>query len=113
MCYFAKKAQDDKREVFEASKAFLTPGEVEMKERNREVMDSLLRMYKAKVKPLEGKYRYDFFSSALTDGDFDGRPMVLLLGQYSVGKTTFIRSLLDRDFTGIRIGPGVCWSDNG
>ena len=31
--------------------------------------------------------------------------MVLLLGQYSVGKTSFIRSLLGRDFPGIRIGP--------
>lgn len=31
--------------------------------------------------------------------------MVLLLGQYSVGKTTFIRYLIQRDFPGIRIGP--------
>ena len=37
--------------------------------------------------------------------DFDAKPMVLLLGQYSVGKTSFIRSLLGRDFPGIRIGP--------
>jgi len=31
--------------------------------------------------------------------------MVLLVGQYSVGKTSFIRYLLGRDFPGIRIGP--------
>jgi EH domain-containing protein 3 len=31
--------------------------------------------------------------------------MVLLLGQYSVGKTSFIRSLLKRDFPGQRVGP--------
>lgn len=31
--------------------------------------------------------------------------MVLLLGQYSVGKTSFIRSLLQRDFPGQRVGP--------
>ena len=30
----------------------------------------------------------------------------MLLGQYSVGKTTFIRYLLGRDFPGQRIGPG-------
>ena len=30
---------------------------------------------------------------------------VLLLGQYSVGKSTFIRHLLDRDYPGLRIGP--------
>jgi len=31
--------------------------------------------------------------------------MVLLVGQYSVGKTSFIRYLIGRDFPGIRIGP--------
>ena len=31
--------------------------------------------------------------------------MVLLVGQYSTGKTSFIRYLLERDFPGIRIGP--------
>jgi EH domain-containing protein 1 len=31
--------------------------------------------------------------------------MVLILGQYSVGKTSFIRSLLKQDFPGQRIGP--------
>lgn len=31
--------------------------------------------------------------------------MILLLGQYSVGKTTFIRSLVGRDWVGQRIGP--------
>ncbi|EPB69343.1 dynamin family protein [Ancylostoma ceylanicum] len=31
--------------------------------------------------------------------------MILLVGQYSTGKTTFIRYLLEQDFPGIRIGP--------
>ena len=31
--------------------------------------------------------------------------MVLLLGQYSVGKTSFIKYLLGRDFPGAHIGP--------
>lgn len=31
--------------------------------------------------------------------------MVLIMGQYSVGKTSFIRSLLKQDFPGQRIGP--------
>ena len=30
---------------------------------------------------------------------------MLLVGQYSTGKTTFIKSLLESDFPGIRIGP--------
>lgn len=41
----------------------------------------------------------------MTDAEFDSKPQVMLIGQYSVGKTTFIRYLLGRDFPGIRIGP--------
>eukprot|EP00510_Aplanochytrium_minuta_P003709 CAMPEP_0184005720 /NCGR_PEP_ID=MMETSP0954-20121128/227_1 /TAXON_ID=627963 /ORGANISM="Aplanochytrium sp, Strain PBS07" /LENGTH=495 /DNA_ID=CAMNT_0026284055 /DNA_START=18 /DNA_END=1505 /DNA_ORIENTATION=- len=41
----------------------------------------------------------------MTDADFDAKPMVLLIGQYSVGKTSFIRYLVGRDFPGMRIGP--------
>jgi GTPase SAR1 family protein len=37
--------------------------------------------------------------------DFDSKPMVLLLGQYSVGKTSFIRYIIGKDFPGARIGP--------
>ena len=33
------------------------------------------------------------------------KPQVLLVGQYSVGKTSFIRYLLGRDFPGQRVGP--------
>lgn len=45
-----------------------------------------------------------FHSPYLRASDFDAKPMVLLLGQYSVGKTSFIRFLLGRDYPGIRIG---------
>merc|ERR1712013_312470 len=34
-----------------------------------------------------------------------GKPIVMLIGQYSTGKTTFIRYLLEQDFPGMRIGP--------
>lgn len=47
----------------------------------------------------------EFHSPVLQNSDFDAKPMVLLLGQYSVGKTSFIRYLLGRDFPGQRIGP--------
>lgn len=84
---------------------FLTQADMDLKRSNKLVMDSLLKVYKAKVRPLEQRYRFDHFYSPLADGDFEARPLVVLLGQYSVGKTTFIRSILERDFTGIRIGP--------
>lgn len=70
------------------------------------VIDGLKKVYKKKLRPLEETYKYgEFHSPYLTDGDFDAKPMVLLLGQYSTGKTTFIRYLLEKDFPGIRIGP--------
>ena len=58
------------------------------------------------MKPFEEQYRFgSFFSPLLTDADFDGKPQVLLLGQYSTGKTTFIRHLIGREYPGANIGP--------
>ena len=70
------------------------------------VMDGLKRVYSQKIRPTEAAYKFDhFFSPLLNDADFDAKPMVLLMGQYSVGKTSFIKFLLERDFPGQRIGP--------
>ena len=70
------------------------------------VADGLKEIYKKKLLPLEKEYQFhDFHSPALDEPDFDARPMVMLVGQYSTGKTTFIKYLLEQDFPGIRIGP--------
>lgn len=70
------------------------------------VLSELKKIYKNKLLPLEEHYNFhDFHSPKLEDPDFDAKPMILLVGQYSTGKTTFIRHLLERDFPGIRIGP--------
>jgi GTPase SAR1 family protein len=70
------------------------------------VIEELKRLYKVKILPLEQTYRFDlFYTPYLTDAEFDAKPQVMLLGQYSVGKTTFIRYLLGEDFPGQRIGP--------
>jgi len=70
------------------------------------VLEGLKKVYRTKVLPLESSYGFhDFHSPALDEPDFDAKPMILLVGQYSTGKTTFIRYLLERDFPGIRIGP--------
>jgi EH domain-containing protein 1 len=59
-----------------------------------------------KLLPMEEYYKFhDFHSPPLDDADFDAKPMVLLIGQYSTGKTTFIRYLIEQDFPGLRIGP--------
>lgn len=70
------------------------------------IFDGLKRMYRKKILPLELSSKYGHFHSPpLSPSDFDSKPMVLLLGQYSVGKTSFIKYLLGRDFPGIRVGP--------
>lgn len=70
------------------------------------VIEELKRIYKTKILPLEKMYSFDmFFSPLMTDAEFDSKPQVMLIGQYSVGKTTFIRYLLGSDFPGMRIGP--------
>ncbi|KAJ0843461.1 putative EH domain-containing protein [Helianthus annuus] len=70
------------------------------------IVDGLKRLYNEKLKPLEVAYRYnDFASPLLTNTDFDAKPMVMLLGQYSTGKTTFIKHLLKNNYPGAHIGP--------
>ncbi|KAG7015536.1 EH domain-containing protein 1 [Cucurbita argyrosperma subsp. argyrosperma] len=70
------------------------------------VTDGLKRLYIQKLKPLEVSYRFnDFVSPLLTNSDFDAKPMVMLLGQYSTGKTTFIKHLLKGSYPGAHIGP--------
>eukprot|EP00522_Entomoneis_paludosa_P009128 CAMPEP_0172458696 /NCGR_PEP_ID=MMETSP1065-20121228/28819_1 /TAXON_ID=265537 /ORGANISM="Amphiprora paludosa, Strain CCMP125" /LENGTH=576 /DNA_ID=CAMNT_0013213077 /DNA_START=39 /DNA_END=1769 /DNA_ORIENTATION=+ len=84
------------------------PGQMdEVADRTAMIADRLKDVYKASVEPVEKRYRYDYFfeSPFLTDVEFDSKPMVLLIGQYSVGKTSFIRYVLGRDFPGQRIGP--------
>ena len=71
------------------------------------VFEGLKNLYLKRVKPLEDASWYSHFStgSTMVASDFDAKPIVLLLGQYSVGKTSFIRALLGKDFPGMRIGP--------
>uniref|UniRef100_A0A8B9YVC0 Dynamin-type G domain-containing protein n=1 Tax=Buteo japonicus TaxID=224669 RepID=A0A8B9YVC0_9AVES len=72
----------------------------------RTVTEGLKTLYKKKLLPVEEFYRFhDFHSPALEDADFDNKPMVLVVGQYSTGKTTFIHYLLEQEIPGSRIGP--------
>jgi|AntAceMinimDraft_5_1070358.scaffolds.fasta_scaffold136529_1 EH domain-containing protein 1 len=72
----------------------------------RAVIDELKVLYKQKLLPVEQTFMFNrFYSPLMTDSEFEAKPMVLLIGQYSTGKTTFIRYLLGCDFPGQRIGP--------
>eukprot|EP00775_Hariotina_reticulata_P005540 gene5540-5776_t len=70
------------------------------------IIDGLKQIYFHKVRPLEEQFKFgSFFSPLLLESDFEAKPSVLLLGQYSTGKTTFIKYLLERDYPGCHIGP--------
>ncbi|XP_075871148.1 EH domain-containing protein 2-like [Nelusetta ayraudi] len=70
------------------------------------VTEELRNLYHKRLLPIEKHCSFHHFHSpAYQDADFDSRPMVLVMGQYSTGKTTFIRYLLEEDFPGSRVGP--------
>lgn len=71
-----------------------------------DVAASLTRLYHQRIEAIEKRFQYDeFFGAPLKRADFDALPQVLLLGQYSVGKTSTIEYLLGRPYPGSRIGP--------
>lgn len=66
----------------------------------------LRQLYSFKLSPLETKISFNdlFLQTKLNDSYFDSKPIILLVGQYSVGKTSFIRYLLKSDYPGIQFG---------
>jgi len=82
-------------------------GNMNLAERTALISARLKTLYKKNILPVEKRFRYDYFyeSPMLSDIEFDSKPQVMLIGQYSVGKTSFIRYLLGSDFPGQRIGP--------
>lgn len=68
-------------------------------------VDGLKKLYKSKIQPVEQLYKFTTPQNSLTDAEFDAKPQVMLLGQYSVGKSTFIKYLLEGEYPGAHIGP--------
>ena len=80
--------------------------EEEIASRSSYVIEGLKNLYRTKLRSIEKKYMYhEFHSALLSDADFDAKPQVLMIGQYSVGKTSFIEYILGQRFPGQRIGP--------
>ena len=70
------------------------------------ILQRLKQLYASKLRPIEKKSQYHSLQEPLlSEAWFDSKPVVLLIGQYSVGKTSFIRYLLGRDFPKQHIGP--------
>ena len=60
----------------------------------------LKRVYEGAVKPLEGIYKYRELSNRhFGDPEIFGKPLVVLMGPYSGGKSTMINYLLGTEFT--------------
>ena len=88
-----------------SNKKKLVAEEIENKNYSKAV-DNLKKIYNKIILPVEKKYLFeDFHSPPLTNADIVAKPSVLILGQYSVGKTSFIKYILDREFPGCHIGP--------
>lgn len=72
---------------------------------DQQALQKLKDVYLSKILPAEQRYGFDtFFSPAISPAEFDAKPMVLLLGQYSTGKTSFINHLLQRPYPSSHVG---------
>lgn len=75
-------------------------------DRSQVVTQGLAELYADRIRNLEETYCFPKFHTALLNPvDFNAKPIVLLMGQYSVGKTSFIKWMIERNFPGMRIGP--------
>ncbi|XP_075678323.1 EH domain-containing protein 3-like [Dermatophagoides pteronyssinus] len=74
---------------------------------NESIIKDLKQAYEEKFRPFEESFLYKDFPYATEPDDafFRAKPMILLIGQYSSGKSTFVKYLIDKDYPGIRIGP--------
>jgi len=89
----------------QTAKQRMTDGQ-RIKETANFIGRGLNQLYHKVLLPIEKQFHFDkFLTPFMTEADFQAKPMVLLMGQYSVGKTSFIKYLLGRDFPGMRIGP--------
>ncbi|KAM3723112.1 EH domain-containing protein [Dirofilaria immitis] len=71
------------------------------------IAEVLYMNYEQKMLPMEKRHIYDqFYTPTLYRAEFEAKPMVLFLGQYSVGKTSMIKFLLNgAEYPGSMIGP--------
>mmetsp|Transcript_10843 Transcript_10843/g.27375 ORF Transcript_10843/g.27375 Transcript_10843/m.27375 type:complete len:559 (+) Transcript_10843:276-1952(+) len=70
------------------------------------LQDGLSKLYSKYLRPLEEKYQFQTFHSPfMRPQDFAAKPAVMMLGQYSVGKTSFIKYLLGDEYPSAVIGP--------
>ena len=81
--FFGKKKQE--------GPSIPPPPSADDAEKKDYVLRELSKLYTKVFRPIEEATKFDvFYSSLLNEAEFRTPPMVLLVGPYSVGKTTFI-----------------------
>ncbi len=123
--FFGKKKQE--------GPSIPPPPSADDAEKKDYVLRELSKLYTKVFRPIEEATKFDvFYSSLLNEAEFRTPPMVLLVGPYSVGKTTFIeyfvqcrtssklqfgvsRGVMRQRDVGSEFGPlrgvraGICW----
>ncbi|RYG68936.1 hypothetical protein EON64_04005 [archaeon] len=70
------------------------------------VIKRLKTIYREKLLPVEKQYLFHKFNQPeILDSELSAKATVLLIGQYSTGKTSFIRTLIGTDYPEMHIGP--------
>jgi hypothetical protein len=86
----------------------MPPQTKKMKQKENAVVEELTSLYQDKLLPIEKKFLFHkFHAPEILPSELSAKPQILLLGQYSTGKTSFIRKLIGCDYPGIHIGPGM------
>lgn len=71
-----------------------------------QVVKELKSLYYNRLLQIEQQYLFHkFFFPEILPPELEAKPTVLLIGQYSTGKTSFIRHLIGQDYPQIHIGP--------
>lgn len=75
-------------------------------------LNELKRIYESAIKPLETLYKYrDLSNRHFGDPEIFSKPLVLLMGPYSGGKSTIVNYLTGNEYTDNSIRTGeICWS---
>lgn len=70
------------------------------------VIRELKTLYREKMLPIERDYFFNKFNQPeILDAELGAKASVLLVGQYSTGKTSFIQHLIGTDYPEMHIGP--------
>merc|ERR1740121_1100856 len=70
------------------------------------IADGLLQLYAEKLLPLERESNFHYFHQPeIPPAYFSSRPVILLMGAFSTGKTTFVHHLMGHEYPNAQIGP--------